>query len=765
MDLNVVRNIRIVATTEGADTAAASLNKVAAGNDNVAVSADRVTKSTLSQEANVKRLSMALDPAYRSATLMADAQRKLNLAQEQGLVSLQRQGELLSLAETKYRANSGGIMSMVGDLRGLAAGLGAFAAFDAIMKIHTAIDAVVQSSSGLVHAADTIGMTTKSLQELQFAGAQFQLSTETMDTALEKFSKNLGMAQQGQGELAKILKANHVTISGDVLTDFKNYANLVQNATDAEQKNLLVTAAFGKSAAEMGAIFDHGAAGVGNFVDQADRMGAVVSDEKLRQIDELNKKWSEFGRVLDTDVKNVVIELVLWFAKLQDGVTALLNIPIVSQALVAAGKSVINAIPGYGAAIAAWQLGSQLGTPPTVNPSASAGSMLSDQQAARIKAQAELVQKLTGRGPPGTAGQDGVYDPNFQFNKPTVLPPAAATHDAFESSFKSAEKARDALQAQIEVYRTGVGAVAAFTKQQELLNIAAENGIKLSPTQIAEVKKLADAYGAATQKLAEMKALSDIQFQRQTMFMSPGEAGIASSMRGIYGENWQSQMNGAIATQMRLNEQLKIAGQLASQFASTFVNDLKQGKSFADALKDSFANLADQLLKMALDAAIQNLLRQLAGGIGGGGGWVGAVAGAIGHAFGFEQGGIVGAGGTPRYVHPAYFDDAPHYGSGGLVGGALAGFGLGAGEVPIIAHLGEEILRRDDPRHRANSGGLLGGITIGGAQIIVQGDASENTLGLIKRALADHNKDMSAAVREAISTNNATQARLRMLSE
>ena len=53
--------------------------------------------------------------------------------------------------------------------------------------------------------------------------------------------------------------------------------------------------------------------------------------------------------------------------------------------------------------------------------------------------------------------------------------------------------------------------------------------------------------------------------------------------------------------------------------------------------------------------------------------------GGIGH---FHQGGIVGSEATfSRYVHPAYFDDAPKFHTGGIAGD----------EVPIIAKRGEGV--------------------------------------------------------------------------
>lgn len=66
-----------------------------------------------------------------------------------------------------------------------------------------------------------------------------------------------------------------------------------------------------------------------------------------------------------------------------------------------------------------------------------------------------------------------------------------------------------------------------------------------------------------------------------------------------------------------------------------------------------------------------------------------------------HQGGIAGMLGTVRNVNPAMFWGAPRYHTGGVAG-------LGPNEVPAILQRGEEVLTRQDPRHRYN-GGMGGG--------------------------------------------------------
>ncbi len=148
--------------------------------------------------------------------------------------------------------------------------------------------------------------------------------------------------------------------------------------------------------------------------------------------------------------------------------------------------------------------------------------------------------------------------------------------------------------------------------------------------------------------------------------------------------------------------------------------------SFKDVIKgtesvgDAFQNLADRITDILLDLALRELLTPgnagfsdlfgtIFGGLGsviGGGIGSGAASSAAslqrataagafttfrptGGAFGFHSGGVVGIDGAPRFH------------TGGVTG-------LAPDEIPIIAQRGEEVLTRNDPRHRDN-GGLGGG--------------------------------------------------------
>lgn len=136
-------------------------------------------------------------------------------------------------------------------------------------------------------------------------------------------------------------------------------------------------------------------------------------------------------------------------------------------------------------------------------------------------------------------------------------------------------------------------------------------------------------------------------------------------------------------------------------------------KSFADFLFDPFnANLkamalsflttvrrmvADALAQMAVKAVMTGVMNLVGGGMGSaagamGGGGGGSVAGL------FHDGGVVGQSARTITVNPLAFASAVRYHTGGIAG-------LQSNEVPAVLQKGEEVLTRNDPRHRNNGGG------------------------------------------------------------
>jgi hypothetical protein len=101
----------------------------------------------------------------------------------------------------------------------------------------------------------------------------------------------------------------------------------------------------------------------------------------------------------------------------------------------------------------------------------------------------------------------------------------------------------------------------------------------------------------------------------------------------------------------------------------------------------------------------------------------------------FRKGGLVGRDrGTPTWVHPAYFENAPHFARGGMITDD---------GVPIIAHPGERVLNKEETQAYGRGGG---GVRIGGTIINIQGDASEKTVAMIDQRISQRQQEIPSLV-------------------
>lgn len=125
---------------------------------------------------------------------------------------------------------------------------------------------------------------------------------------------------------------------------------------------------------------------------------------------------------------------------------------------------------------------------------------------------------------------------------------------------------------------------------------------------------------------------------------------------------------------------------------------------FKDGLGGMLKQFEDVLRRMAANALAANLAKKLFGDFGSDSGDVGGLIGGLLKSVGgfftksFHAGGIIGSGGRDRMVPALAFAGAPRFHGGGILG-------LAPNEVPIIGQAGEEVLTRDDPRHRDNGAG------------------------------------------------------------
>jgi lambda family phage tail tape measure protein len=664
--LTEIRRISIEASASGVDTATAQLQKLSTSMDGVAVASSTMTKETLSAQPALDRLRMSIDAEFRAMTQLERAQKTIALGYQQGLLgitgtsaAMAEQSRLLELAAQRYSAaghESKGFFASLGfgegGVKSLLGGLGIGLGMSELIKVPGEIGDIVHEAAGLGHVADAIGITTDRLQELNYAGSVFHVSTEDMDAALMKFSKNLGMAAAGTGDLGKLLAMNHIAITGDFTRDFNSVANLIERATNAEQRNLIVTTAFGKGAEALGPMFEYGADGIQRAADEIERMGGVVNRFTLADMAKIDKDFNALSTTIGVTFKRAVLASA-------DAVSYLLDAmrQVDQQTNMKRLTDELDIVHGqldqlYSQSYGIPAVRSLFGMPSADEDIAAKSKALHAQESAILNRIGELnaaasAAKESAESSRGGSGGGGV-DTNL----------AAAQHaeelaKAFDSAMQSARKETAALQAQYAAIGLGVGAAAALEMRQKLLTAADEDHVAKTPKLLASIDAQAKAYGDLKQQIAELTALKQLQFERQLIGLSETEKSIAQQLHQIYGDNWQNEMNGAVASTMRLNATLQTTYDMAQSFGDTFLADMQNGKSAMDALKDAALQLFNQLEKMALNAAINSMFSSLLSALGLSGSTPTVALGALyanggafdtgGNVIPFANGGIVGS--------------------------------------------------------------------------------------------------------------------------
>jgi hypothetical protein len=307
----------------------------------------------------------------------------------------------------------------------------------------------------------------------------------------------------------------------------------------------------------------------------------------------------------------------------------------------------------------------------------------------------------------------------------------------------SANQAVDSAKIEVELLGKTAGQQAEIRAnlqaRQTLEQQASQNRSKFNDKEYEDLKKINEELGKQAQINAIAKLNDDIKFGRNTSLLSPEDVAIAQQLRTAYPDVAEA-LNSVQAAGIRTNNALSgLSSTMSSTLTTGFADIIDGTKS----VKDGFASMSKSVLRAIEEMIIKlmvvgPLMRSLQSGLGGmfglGGGGTPAVGldslPAIHHS-----GGIVGGDNMPtRYVHPAYFDGAPKFHSGGIAGD----------EVPIIAKRGEGVFTQ----------GQMAAMGGGGTKVTLNVIEDTSRAGQNERKQNENGLDLTVFV-DAITAKNA----------
>jgi hypothetical protein len=294
----------------------------------------------------------------------------------------------------------------------------------------------------------------------------------------------------------------------------------------------------------------------------------------------------------------------------------------------------------------------------------------------------------------------------------TNFAPSTMSEATFRPIIQGLEEQAAAQQIAARASTMAAGAAAAYTVAETERQKAVRASTPLDADQAAELDKVAAKLGKATDTIARNQLAFQLKLESGAArgIFTDEDVQIAQRLVPLYGQNIPAALGSTEAATMRVNDALKQVKDIGGTFASGFFTDLSHGVSAVDSLRNALTRLSDTLI----DVASRRLFASALGG--------GATA------FGFHSGGIVGQGGTPRFVDPQMFLHAPRLHSG-----------LAADEFPAIFQRGERVIPK--------SGGQGGQININSTYTIAGAVDKKELAAAIEQS---HTKAVQQAI--AIAT-------------
>ena len=173
----------------------------------------------------------------------------------------------------------------------------------------------IESADAIGKTADKLGITTDALQEFRFAAKLSGVSTNTLDMALQRFTRRAAEAAKGTGEAKAALKQMGIQLkdsNGNMRSSSDLLMDVADSFTDVEDESERLRLAFKLFDSEGAALVNmlgNGSAALQKMRDDARELGIVMDEELIRNAEEVNDKFTTAMNILGVQFKSVLISL------------------------------------------------------------------------------------------------------------------------------------------------------------------------------------------------------------------------------------------------------------------------------------------------------------------------------------------------------------------------------------------------------------------------------------------------------------------------
>lgn len=187
----------------------------------------------------------------------------------------------------------------------------------AVAGLTSMVAASIATADAIGDLSEKLGITSDKLQELQYGAVQAEIGIDELEKGLLKFSKSLGEAQNGSGQLLKILEANGFSQAEIQALSFGDaldiVADLIKNAKNQQDALLVTLAAFGKNGAPYLEFLANGSSGLKGFAKDAHAASAVIDEELIKAGQNLQTVWAQVMASLIKQTSTFVLTTIKEF--------------------------------------------------------------------------------------------------------------------------------------------------------------------------------------------------------------------------------------------------------------------------------------------------------------------------------------------------------------------------------------------------------------------------------------------------------------------
>lgn len=483
----------------------------------------------------------------------------------------------------RHSAGASGLITHHFDEMGrhVARSIALLAGVEGFRRLGEGVLRAVENADKLRSLAKLIGITTDELQALQQQAQEFGSSSEEVSQGLAFFTRQLGLAASGSGNLLKILQANKVALrdSKGEMRPFMEllgaYADLIKNAADQQARLVLTAEGFGRGSAELANTFAGGSTSITQFSDKVESTGRVIKRDVIDQLAEMKPVIDAIGNKWTVAWNSAIIGSDSFFEKVFRKSATL--------------QEYLERLPGTGKAIVE-PIDRRLTPDQMINQSFRGISEFGNDPA--------LEAALRRRGSIAAGGAKGLgsdfhpgKDELSQGDGSTIIPdfsPGPDTAKKWDEATKAIEADTAVLVEQAkQVSNTRFEQEKAVATQQ-LVNEAIRAGVEITPQLTAQIDKLAIAHANAVVNLENLEE-----------------------------------------AQGRLTDRIDAFKDGSKEVLRGFIDDLRQGTSASEALYNALQNIESKLLDVALNSVFDALFGTSGKGPADRGGLLGSILGSL----------------------------------------------------------------------------------------------------------------------------------------